>query len=330
MHTCELSTNPIVKTLLPESNFSSLLPLVANAQEGDEIKLEKRSTYLEHITYISFTLHIDFLKLLRVVNVTTNDEIDEIKKRVNDFLPDDVDLSFFHIIRIDYCNNFVISSYAERKLLFDTIKKSSTKCNYLKSEEDYDLGVYWKNNSRHFQIYDKNHERSAKPDSHGNHLPIEPWEKNVVRKEMQLLRGHIKGKTNKEGIAKDFDTWVNLRREADYLSKSNSFIPKGDFWSLKRAIEIVNSAPEKVDGKEKYTESIKEKLINLLTVTAEGGLDAAKATVSRNTRKKYIALLSDLDVNVLTIPLNNKGIEHLENFIFCEKPAPVPAIPKKK
>lgn len=330
MHTCELSTNPIVKTLLPESNFSSLLPLVANAQEGDEIKLEKRSTYLEHITYISFTLHIDFLKLLRVVNITTNDEIDEIKKRVNDFLPDDVDLSFFHIIRIDYCNNFVISSYAERKLLFDTIKKSSTKCNYLKNEKDYDLGVYWKNNSRHFQIYDKNHERSAKPDSHGNPLPIEPWEKNVVRKEMQLLRGHIKGKTNKEGVAKDFDTWVNLRREADYLSKSNSFIPKGDFWSLERAIEIVNSTPEIVNDKKKYTESIKEKLVNLLTITAAGGLDAAKATISRNSIKKYITLLSDLNVNVLTIPPNNKEIDYLENFIFCEKPVPVPAIPKKK
>lgn len=330
MHTCELSTNPIVKALLPESNFSSLQPLVVNAQEGDAIKLEKKATYLDHISYISFTLHIDFLKLLRVVNITTNDDIYKIKKRINDFLPEGVDLSFFHIIRIDYCKNFIIPSYAERKLLFDTIKKSSTKCNYLKSEKTYDLGVYWKNDSRHFQIYDKNHERSTKVDSDGNPLPIEPWERNVVRKEMQLLRGHIKRKTNKEGIAKDFDTWVNLRREADYLSKSNSFIPKGDFWSLKRAIEIVNSAPEKVDGKEKYTESIKEKLINLLTVTAEGGLDAAKATVSRNTRKKYIALLSDLDVNVLTIPPNNKGIEHLENFIFCEKPASVPAIPKKK
>ena len=153
-----------------------------------------------------------------------------------------------------------------------------------------------------------------------HHEPIEPWEVNIIRVEMQVMLEHIKGK-KKVGWLADYNSWVNLHREEDYLFKLECFIPKGDFWSLEKATEIVNSKSE-------YTPLMKGRLVEFLELTSEKGLDAAKKSKSQNTSKKYIDLLSDLNVNVLTVPSNKNGIDYLANPFSYKKPKTfVPAIP---
>ena len=168
-------------------------------------------------------------------------------------------------------------------------------------KEDFPPSVYYMCKARHFQIYDKGLERIDK----GKY--IRPWEVDVLRQEVQCHSDHIRYKA-KCGLQSTWDNWVNLDLQAYYLKNAKPIFPKGNFYSLNQALEIVSSSG--------FNSAKKKHLCKDLVLVSIGGLDALKEFYSPNTYKNHLACFEKLGVSPLTLPSKYKHLGKIKNPFF--------------
>lgn len=252
---------------------------------------------------VDFYLHVDALLLLQKTSVEPQD-IHKVKDAIEDFLSDfgltdhQIILADLVLWRIDYCRNIMVSP-TDRICIFNLLKQSAMRCNYMTANKNYESSVMWYNGSREFIIYDKSQERRDKKET------IMPYEKDVIRTEMQLKHGHTQNVKPLPRVP--FDYWATPMRSKKYLSQIEKYIPHGDFYTLEKAIEIV----EQSGLKQHYKKNLKE----FLNVTAQKNLSAAKKLwKAENTAKKYLNALENLGVNPMTITSDDSRKYHITHI----------------
>lgn len=245
-------------------------------------------------------IKINCHELLRVQNVSK----DDIKTMTN-FLDRQlakIGLTHhdFNVRRIDYDYNVVVNE-TEREALMEILSKLPQQAMRMDRAE-FPQSVYYMCKSRHFQIYDKVQERINK----GKH--IKPWEVDVLRQEVQCLAPHIRHMKRYHGLLPSWDNWVDLDLQTRYLRQCKPIFPKGDFYSLNQALEIVDSS--------NLRSAKKRSLCDDLIRIAIWGLDAMKESYSLNTYKNHLACFEELGVSPLTLPSKYKHLGRIKNPFF--------------
>ncbi len=214
-------------------------------------------------------------------------------------------LDDFTLGRIDYDYNFRM----DESIFYSLVGTMQQLSKRIMRMEKWDLvdypTVYYHCKSRHAQLYNKEEEREAKG------CVVCDVERNMCRQEVQCHSGRIKYMKREQGLARNWENWVTTEKEAEYLLTAEPVFRTGDFYSLEEAIAIVQGSS--------LTNCHKKRLEAMLICIHYDTMDALKSFASRNTVKKYLSMLKDLNVNPLTIPYNSDGITYIKNPFFKGK-----------
>ncbi len=218
-------------------------------------------------------------------------------------------LDDFTLGRIDYDYNFYMLP-SEFRVLIATMQQLSKRIMWMnKWCLESKPTVYYLSKSRHAQFYRKDLERMAKG------LPVRDVEINLCRQEVQCHTARIKYMKREYGLVRDWENWVTPQMETEYLTTAEPVFLSGDFYVMDGAIDIIQTSG--------LTPCHKKRLIEMLAIIQTGTMDALKDYASRNTIKKYLAMLKDLNVNPLTIKTdfesNPFGITYIANPFFKGK-----------
>lgn len=218
-------------------------------------------------------------------------------------------LDDFTLSRIDYDYNFYME-HAESDVLLETMQQLSKRIMRMNKWGGIDEPtVYYLCKSRHAQLYCKDTEREDKG------FKVSALENGLCRQEVQCHTGRIKYMKREYGLVRSWGNWVTPEMEAEYLTTAEPVFLSGDFYSMERAVDIIQASG--------LTPCHKKRLTEMLAVIQNGTMDALKGYASRNTIKKYLAMLKDLNVNPLTIKTdfesNLFGITYIANPFFKRK-----------
>lgn len=239
-------------------------------------------------------------ELLEVQNLSDSD-VEKMTAIVNDWLGTaGLTLDDLNVNRIDYDYNMPLHGNA-REAVIDLLNGLPQRA--MRMEKDSFPGsVYYVCKSRHAQVYDKVKERKDK------HKKTKHWEEDVCRQEVQCLAGHIRHMKRYHGLQPVWSNWVCNNMQAQYLRNAKPIFPRGDFYTMDDAVDIIQTSDLKP--------AMKSKLCNDLHTVACGGLDALKAAYSLNTYKDHLNRLERLGVNPLTLPAKYRDIGKVENPFF--------------
>nr|WP_302596550.1 hypothetical protein [uncultured Cellulosilyticum sp.] len=276
-----------------------------------------------------------------------------------EIVPDDYELIQFHILelehqlfdfpdrhfilnRIDYRVDLKVENKEHRKILFKLWRKIAKSYGHLKkrtkknatreqkdgkeiyrSEKSYQTTIYLASKSLVVCLYDKEEERRSK-----GMEPL-PYERNVIRFEVRLMRNHLAYKAREEKVYKDKNKKKKETRERSleaYMEKRcfDEYIKKyivtifgtEDFHKL----DVIKS--KLIEAEIKNAQ--RDKLINFINIIARAGVEGVinyrgtkskkKGSCSRYTMKRYRQILSELDIHIISLPLKTKGVGNiLEN-----------------
>lgn len=214
------------------------------------------------------------------------------------------------VSRIDYCYNIRIKDDHTRTLLFRLLQKCPTKAIYTMRGINYATSIYSRSKSKVINVYDKNAERTAKYLSTGDcsNLP-QAYEQDMVRMELQIKADHLKYMARR-GIRRSIKNWLHMGMEYYYLNKLYGMFPRGNFYVLAQAENMIDSSA--------YKPKMKERLKDFIRIIADKDMDAARAQVSYNTYRRYLDMLSMIGVHPITIPADC-GIPYIQSpFVFPE------------
>lgn len=212
-------------------------------------------------------------------------------------------LDDFSILRIDYDYNFYLTP-EDAEALIDTMQQLSPKIQRM-NKWYYPESVYYANKSRHVQFYPKDRERAEKG------FAVEAFLDGLCRQEVQCHPARIKYIRHEYGIPRKWDNWVTHEMEEKYLIEAEPIFQSGDFYSLERAVDLIQASD--------YTPCYKQRLQDALTIVHHGNMDDLKTKYSRNTLKKYLEKLKELNISPLPIPPNEYHIDYIENPFFKRK-----------
>lgn len=208
---------------------------------------------------------------------------------------------------IDFCKNFYVDDPSSRELLLElwnkTHKRFKRAIRIPPEMCATKNKLYWDcKDSYNVQLYDKEAERDDKGKE------IASYENGLMRLEYQIREEHIKYWAA-NGRRDDFDTWADWCLRARYMTDTEILFFNGDFYNLPRAKTKLNKA---VRTGAVASQAIADRIYQFMVDTSRCGIDYAFAKVSRTTAKKYIDVLSKLEINPIPIP-KNRGTSFLEN-----------------
>ncbi|SFU82354.1 hypothetical protein SAMN04487886_11924 [Clostridium sp. DSM 8431] len=236
-------------------------------------------------------LVVDFIELLGKADITPSD-VDDINYRIRRIVEDIVDNDNFELVlsRLDYRFDVVIKDKEERAMILKLLKKSCEKHNYMRKINKYRNTVRFFSKSRSNNFYDKEVERMDK------NKEIKPYEKDVMRFEAQIKNEHTRYKKRSAEVERDIESYLTYTMYKNYMTKMVIGVTgRGDFYSLKGAIDIIN--------KHNVSDVVKEELREFLVYTSlKRDLGKTKEKYDRYKYNKYIAILNDLNVNPIIIP----------------------------
>lgn len=265
----------------------------SSAPDGCKIWITK----IPHTSKPCLWIKVNCHTLLHVLN-TESEDIQVLTNIVADWLLGaDLSLAEMNISRVDYDRNFCLPQII-RNALIDTLQQLRVNMHHM-ARRPYNNSIYYMSKSRHVQAYDKPLERNAK------NCGIKSWEMDVLRIEMQCCARHIDYMRRYHGVPRTWDTWITMDMQQRYYDQAVAMIPPGDFYSLAKAMEIVEQS--------NLSRCKRRKLTQDLQLVSTAGMDAMKERYkSVNTYKDHLADFAKLSVNPLTIPAQH-GIEHIAN-----------------
>lgn len=214
------------------------------------------------------------------------------------------------VSRIDYCYNIRIADDHTREVLFRLLQKCPTKAIYTTRGINYATSIYSRSKSKVINVYDKTAERTAKYLTTGScsDLP-QAYEQDIVRMELQIKADHLKYMARR-GVRRSVQNWLHMGMECYYLTKLYGMFPQGNFYTLSKAEKIIDAS--------EYRTKMKERLKSFIRIIADKDMDAARAQISYNTYRRYLDMLSAIDVNPITIP-DDCDITYIPSpFVFPE------------
>ena len=208
----------------------------------------------------------------------------------------------FKVSRIDYSYSVLIEDERIRKLIIKLLnEKAPSNAGYLSRLREFKSSVRREteaNTSRSVNIYDKNQERMDKGE------PIKPYERDVIRFESQILEEHVKYQAKEKKCSRRPSDWLTPEKYYQNIKQLAYFDFWADLYSLPMAESIIDAS--------EYTDPEKKRLKAFLKKIADTNADTAFAGYSRPTVKKYIGLLTRINVNPIPIP-EEYGISHIES-----------------
>lgn len=206
----------------------------------------------------------------------------------------------FNVNRIDYDYNVPVNDL-ERAALIEILRGLPERVMHM-DKAQFPQSVYYMCKSRHVQVYDKVKERIDK----GKH--IKPWEADILRQEVQCFPAHIRHMERYHGLLPTWDNWVDLDLQAHYLDKAKPIFLRGDFYSLAKALDIVNAS--------NLGSAKKKNLCADLELIATDGLETMKKSYSLNTYKSHLDCFEQLELSPLTLPSKYKKLGRIKNPFF--------------
>lgn len=198
----------------------------------------------------------------------------------------------FKVCRIDYAYSTVVEDEIARHLILDALnEKAPTHAGYLRFIYEYPTSFRRDTKShscRTVNIYDKNQEREDKG------IPPKPYEKDVIRCEMQVKTEHIKYQAKGEDCDRRLSSWLTVKQFRHYISQTVQFVFRGDFYTLEAANEEIDKY-----GCKPF---LKKRLKAFLAEIATSNMDTVLEKYAPQTIKKYISALDNLNINPITIP----------------------------
>jgi hypothetical protein len=187
---------------------------------------------------------------------------------------------------------------AERALLMELYQQLPKRICRAKRKKQYEDSVYYTGGSRRINIYDKTAERQSK------RQPVESWEADVIRFEVQVLRKHIDHMRRTYYMERAYDTWVRADMERYYLWLAAKMIPQGDFYKMGEAVAMIEASS--------YSRTIKANMVEYMEAVKVGGMDAANKQWCYGTVRNYLERFDEIGVSPITIP-DGSTIDRLGN-----------------
>lgn len=260
-------------------------------------------TWLKRIPSSPLTclwIKINCHEMLEVQNLSDTD-VDKLTAVVSDWLGTvGLTVNDLNINRIDYDYNVSLPENV-REAVIDLLNGLPQQAMRME-KGSFPGSVYYVCKSRHAQVYDKAKERRDK------HKRLKGWEEDICRQEVQCLAEHIKHMKRYYGLQPVWSNWVCLDMQKKYLKNAKPIFPRGDFYTMDAAADIIQTSDLKP--------AKKRKLCNDLQIVANGGLDALKESYCLNTYKDHLNCLESLGVNPLTLPAKYNGLGRVENPFF--------------
>lgn len=314
IHTCEFYAT-LEKEIIGflEDKFNRKVTLITEKIDEEKFHSVKFHFYKLYGVW-RFNLVVDFIKLLNKSEISEND-YEEIEKRLEKiiiYIFKDMS-KYVEIIlkRIDFRKDVVIENKEKRELLLKIYKKARKKVNKKEKNIKFDSTIYFSNSSIVVIIYDKTKEREDK------NLIVNEYEKNILRLEIRLFPKHLTYKKKSAKIDRTLKSYLKNDIFVEYINKHVvPILQKGNHYKIK-IIESMLNENDNIKLKDK------NEIINFLNYISKYGFDSVinkpddnkKCKYSRYTCKKYIKILSELNINVLIIPSREK-IDFIENK-FC-------------
>ena len=246
----------------------------------------------------------------------------------------------FILNRIDYRVDLKVENEEHRKILFKLWRKIAKSYGHLKkrtkknatreqkdgkeiyrSEKTYQTTIYLASKSLVVCLYDKEEERRSK-----GMEPL-PYERNVIRFEVRLMRNHLSYKAREEKKSGNRKKKKKIERSLECYMKKECF----DEYIQKYVLSIFGTEDfHKLDViKSKLIEAgiknaQRDKLIDFINIIARSGVEGVigyrdkkskkKGNCSRYTMKRYRQILEELGIHIISLPLKTKGVGNvLEN-----------------
>lgn len=236
-------------------------------------------------------LVVDAIRLLNKSNIHDNDYY-EIKKILNKFCMQNFgELLDLILTRIEYRHDAILTP-EEREFFLRRYKKIIDK-RYFAEKKPFNTTIYHSNKSKSRIVYDKENERKNKG------TKIESYEENVLRYEVKLLNRHLYYNMKKYEIERNLKNYWNQNVYRKYFTKEfKPILYSGDYYKLYDIIKILSST----DLKEREIKDIRK----LLLLISQKGVTEAKKHYTPYMFRKYINILSELEINPIIIPKNDK------------------------
>lgn len=261
------------------------------------------------------------LKIIGAENKVTITKVNQISDFINnldeilkEILPGVNSCIFWQVKRIDYA----IDKKVEQNLINYYLKlfnradigNLQVPYNYKSKRRKQMQGSYrLSNNSITINFYNKLEERINK-----NVLEDIEDAENVLRLEVQCKKTKVNNIKNKNKweyniLLHYLDPRISTETLYKYYKKT---IGEGDYYTLNKAIELINNS--------NYRKGKKDKLIEVITlINKKRSVTDAKAEYKnkQNSFKYYLKEIKKLNVNVVTIP-ERWGIDYLKNVWHVE------------
>lgn len=274
-----------------EDDISQVYSRINNIYKSKGIVINYISNFVNTYT-VFFT--IDFIKLLEKSRVN-EDDIFEINNEISNFKFDIINNKDIEevLIRIDYRFDSVINS-KDRETLLYLYNKTVDKFGFKKKFNEYDTTIYFNSKSIQSKVYDKETERID------NVEVIEDYEKDVLRFEVAIRNQHLNYNKRAHKMDKSINIYLNNSLCKTYMKNSlEVFLYKGDYYTIYKAKKIIVGS----NIKERY----KEEVIEFIKYISNYGVTKAQQQYSKYKCKKYLNILSELNINPILIPKNLKG-----------------------
>ncbi|HDT6574880.1 TPA: hypothetical protein QFT23_000978 [Bacillus cereus] len=298
-----------------ENKFHTTITLILNQAEskfnGVKINIQKKEQTNMWFIYT----FIDFIELLQksdgVITEKDYSEVNKKLKALENFLFDSTEK--FILLRIDYRLDIIVEEPNTRKLLISLYDKLSEKhrfqkkCNIdSKTQDKYKTTLYFNSKSINTVVYDKEQERNDKK------KPIKTYEHNVLRFEVRLHNKHLLNMRSKKHRAKTLEQYFKYSLWKEYMLKYvQEVFFSGDFYTIYHAKKIINESNLKTREKTQLIKLLKDisflGMENIKSWTEKNQSKTRESLYSRPTIRKYIKLLSELNINPILIPKNKKG-----------------------
>ena len=257
--------------------------------------------YLLHRT-LTLTTHTQ--RILKRLDVTEND-VDEYLQKLISIIKEVVNLKVIklNLTRCDYCIDVPVSSNEELQEIFNLLNKHHSRFKYITANQIYENSRYLckPNSSVNINIYDK----------FSQILNVYGYEderyRNIIRVELQLKKNKIKKLYNRDNLQRDVKNyWCKETMQREYFKYLQDYLYLGDYYKLSIAESKINSSS--------YSKTIKKNLINCIKKINSKGITTVTKNMSYNTTQKYTMLLTNLNLNPITIS-NNSKFDYIQNIL---------------
>lgn len=199
-----------------------------------------------------------------------------------------------YLSRIDYDVNIRFENINIKNIYMTLLQKCKTRFKYMKQEQKYKTSMYLKNKYGQYRInfYDKGEE--------SKNIKY----KNVLRLEIQVNSPKLKAERKRKEIPNILDVyWSKEKMLEIYFDMLKEYLHKGKYYTRKEITKKIEMST--------YKSTYQKKLKKFVLYIERYGIEETiiRGIYSKPTIKKYIEMLTAININPIPIPVESEYIE---------------------